>query len=108
MIQTEPGTLAELTPSDSGEVLTQQRAAFVTEARAHRDHRLPPLAQTLADLQAELREPSCPGWGIREPGRLVACHGYQQTHATPADGYQFIHLAKSRNPNPVPRSVECP
>jgi hypothetical protein len=108
LIQTEPGTLAELTPGDAGQVLTLQRAAFVTEARAHRDHLLPPLTQTLADLQAELREPSCPGWGIREAGRLVACHGYQQTHATPADGYQLIHLAKSCNPNPVPRSVECP
>lgn len=106
MIQAEPGTLAELTPGDVGEVLTLQRAGFVTGARAHRDHLLPPLAQTLADLQAELREPSCPGWGIREAGRFVACHGYQQAHATPAGGYQLIHLAKSRNPNPVP--AECP
>ncbi len=108
MIQTEPGTLAELTPGDAGEVLTPQRAAFVTEARAHRDHLLLPLTQTLADLQAELREPSCHGWGIREASRLVASHGYQQTHATPADGYQLTHPAKSRNPNLVPRSVECP
>jgi hypothetical protein len=54
----EPGTLAELTPGDAGEVLTLQRAAFVTEARAHRDHDLPPLTQTLAELRAELGEPS--------------------------------------------------
>ena len=102
MIQTEPGTLADLTRGEAGEVLPRQPAAFVAEARAHRDHLLPPLAQTLADLQAELREPSCPGWGIREAGRLVACHGYQQAHATPADGYQLIHLAKSPQPKPSP------
>ncbi|HLH58906.1 MAG TPA: GNAT family N-acetyltransferase [Streptosporangiaceae bacterium] len=65
------GTLAELTPGDAGEVLTLQRAAFVTEARAHRDPELPPLTQTLAEIQAELGEPSCRGWALREAGRLV-------------------------------------
>lgn len=62
-----------LTPSDAGEVLTLQRAAFVTEAQAHRDVHIPPLTQTLADLRAELGERCCHGWGIREAGRLVAC-----------------------------------
>jgi GNAT superfamily N-acetyltransferase len=69
----EPGTLAALTPGDAGEVLTLQRAAFVTEAQAHRDLHLPPLTQTLADLHAELGEQCCHGWGFREAGRLVAC-----------------------------------
>jgi ribosomal protein S18 acetylase RimI-like enzyme len=69
----EPGTLAALTPGDAGEVLTLQRAAFVTEAQAHQDLHLPPLTQTLADLHAELGKQSCHGWGIREAGRLVAC-----------------------------------
>lgn len=73
MDENEPGGLAELMLGDAGEVLTLQRAAFVAEARAHRDHDLPPLTQTLAELQAELGEPSCRGWGIREAGRLVAC-----------------------------------
>lgn len=68
-----PGTLAALTPGDAGEVLTLQRAAFVTEARAHRDLHIPPLTQTLADLHAELGERCCHGWGIREAGRLVGC-----------------------------------
>jgi ribosomal protein S18 acetylase RimI-like enzyme len=68
-----PGMLAALTPGDAGEVLTLQRAAFVTEAQAHRDLDIPPLTQTLADLRAELGERCCHGWGIREAGRLVAC-----------------------------------
>lgn len=68
-----PGTLAALTPGEAGEVLTLQRAAFVTEAQAHRDCHMPPLTQTLANLRAELGERSCHGWGIREAGRLIAC-----------------------------------
>lgn len=152
------GVLNRLTPGDCGEVLTLQRAAFVTEAQAHHDPGLPALTQTLAELCAELGDPSCHGWGIREAGRLVACvrahvtgdaaelvrlvvapdcqgrglgtrlllaaedllpsqvrairlftgehsdgnlrlyrrHGYRQTHAVPAGGYQVIHLAKPR------------
>ena len=69
----EPATLAALTPSDAGEVLTLQRAAFVTEAQAYRDPHIPPLTQTLTDLHAELGEQFCHGWGIRDAGRLVAC-----------------------------------
>ncbi len=68
-----PGKLAALTPGDAGEVLTLQRAAFVTEAQAHQDLYIPPLTQALADLLAELGERCCRGWGIREAGRLVAC-----------------------------------
>ena len=68
-----PGTLAELAPGEAGEVLTLQRAAFVTEAQAHQDLHIPPLTQTLADLHAELGEQFCHSWGIRESGRLVAC-----------------------------------
>jgi hypothetical protein len=67
-----PGTLAALTPGDAGEVLTLQRAAFVTEAQAHRDLHIPLLTHTLADLNAELGERCCHGWGIREADRLVA------------------------------------
>jgi ribosomal protein S18 acetylase RimI-like enzyme len=68
-----PGTLAALTPGDAGEVLTLQRAAFVTEAQAHQDLHIPPLTQTLADLRAELGQRGCHGWGIREASRLIAC-----------------------------------
>jgi ribosomal protein S18 acetylase RimI-like enzyme len=68
-----PGMLRAIAPGDAGEVLTLQRAAFVTEAQAHGDPHLPPLTQTLAELRAELEDPSCHGWTVREAGRLVAC-----------------------------------
>ena len=69
----ESESLAALAPGDAGEVLTLQRAAFVTEAQAHQDLHMPPLTQTLADLRAELGEQACHAWGVRESGRLVAC-----------------------------------
>jgi len=57
---------------DAGEILTLQRAAYVTEAQAHGDLALPPLTQTLEQLRVELADPHCTAWGIRERGRLVA------------------------------------
>lgn len=57
-----------LSPPDAGEVLTLQRAAFVTEAQRYGDPFLPPLTQTLDDLVAEL---AGPGIGIRDGSRLV-------------------------------------
>jgi hypothetical protein len=41
-------------PQDAGEILTVQRAAYVTEAQLHDDPWLPPLTQTLDALVAEL------------------------------------------------------
>jgi len=57
----------------AGEVLTLQRAAYVTEAQAHGDVDLPPLRQLLPELAAELgdREVLAAGWRD-EAGRLVA------------------------------------
>ena len=47
--------------------------AYVTEAQAHDDLQLPPLAQGLADLREELGRESVQAWGIRDDrGRLVA------------------------------------
>ena len=43
-------------PRDAGEVLTLQRAAFVQEALIYGTPQLPPLTQTLDELEAELRE----------------------------------------------------
>jgi GNAT superfamily N-acetyltransferase len=42
--------------ADAGEVLTVQRAAFVQEALVYGDPDMPPLRQTLAELEAELSE----------------------------------------------------
>ena len=58
--------------ADAGEVLTLQRAAYVTEARAHDDLHLPPLLETLDETRAALADPACVSWGLREAGRLVA------------------------------------
>jgi GNAT superfamily N-acetyltransferase len=57
---------------DAGELLTLQRAAYVTEAQLHDDVRLPALLQTLDALVAELSSPSVAAWGVRRGGRLVA------------------------------------
>src|SRR5690606_20531530 len=46
----ENAVLSRLTSSDAGEVLTVQRAAYVTEARAHDDLDMPPLVQSLDQL----------------------------------------------------------
>ena len=69
MNQTVP---LRLDVDDAGEILTLQRAAYVTEARAHGDLTMPPLTQTLDELRAELADPQVTAWGIREHGRLVA------------------------------------
>jgi ribosomal protein S18 acetylase RimI-like enzyme len=41
-------------PDDAGELLTLQRAAYVTEAQLYADPCLPPLTETLAELRAAL------------------------------------------------------
>jgi hypothetical protein len=46
--------LTRLGADGAGEVLTLQRAAYVTEAQAHDDVDLPPLRQPLAEVAAEL------------------------------------------------------
>lgn len=43
-------------PSDAGEVLTVQRAAFVTEALIYGDPDMAPLTQTLEEVAFELRD----------------------------------------------------
>lgn len=45
-----------IAPSDAGEVLTLQRAAFVSEAQIYGGVDMPPLTQTAEQLEAELRE----------------------------------------------------
>lgn len=64
--------VVRLGPVDAGEVLTLQRAAYVTQAQLHGDADIPPLLQSLDELRAELADPRCLSWGTRETGRLVA------------------------------------
>lgn len=61
--------LAPITRGDAGEVLTVQRAAFVSEALIYGDPDMAPLTQTLEELEAELAESD--GWTARVDGRLV-------------------------------------
>ncbi|GAA2757878.1 GNAT family N-acetyltransferase [Actinopolymorpha rutila] len=64
--------MIRLNDADAGELLTLQRAAYVSEAQAHHDLTLPPLSETLDQLRAALADPACHPWGTRESGRLVA------------------------------------
>lgn len=61
--------LSRISPEDAGEVLTVQRAAFVSEALIYRSVDMPPLTQTLEELTAELQDAD--GWVARVRGRLV-------------------------------------
>jgi predicted N-acetyltransferase YhbS len=48
--------IRDIAPDDAGQVLTLQRAAFVSEALIYRDVDMPVLTQTLDELRAELQE----------------------------------------------------
>lgn len=61
--------LSPISVDDAGEVLTVQRAAFVSEALIYGSVDMPPLTQTLEELEAELRAGE--GWVARLAGRLV-------------------------------------
>ncbi|SDY91874.1 hypothetical protein SAMN05661080_05018 [Modestobacter sp. DSM 44400] len=76
--------LVELGPEDAGEeVLTLQRAAYVTEGQAYDDVHLPPLRQTLTDLRAELADPQVVAVGWRnDDGRLLAAIRARNTSGT--------------------------
>lgn len=61
--------ISHISEADAGEVLTVQRAAFVSEAAIYGSVDMPPLTQTLTELEAELRAES--GLTARIDGRLV-------------------------------------
>jgi len=71
-----PGVTADgvrrLDALDAGELLTLQRAAYVTEAQLYDDPHIAPLVQTLDELVAELCDPAVLALGLREGHRLVA------------------------------------
>ena len=53
---TDAPVIRDIRPEDAGEVLTIQRAAFASEALIYGDPDMPPLTQTLEELEAELVE----------------------------------------------------
>ena len=61
--------IGRLSVADAGEVLTLQRAAYVSEAQIYGDPALPPLVQTLPELVAELSD--CLGHKALRGSRLV-------------------------------------
>ena len=66
-------SLVTLNATDAGEILTLQRAAYVSEAQAHSDLDLPPLRESLEDLTSELAAPEVLALGLRDHARrLVA------------------------------------
>ncbi|MGY1837984.1 MULTISPECIES: GNAT family N-acetyltransferase [unclassified Modestobacter] len=54
-----PVTVGPLPSSATGELLTLQRAAYVSEAQLYDDVRLPALTQTLDELTVELAASAC-------------------------------------------------
>lgn len=56
MIDDTDLTIRPIEPRDAGEVLTLQRAAFVQEALIYGTPDMPPLTQTLGELESELTE----------------------------------------------------
>lgn len=65
-------SVVSLSAGDAGELLTLQRAAYVTEAQVHGDLNLPPLTQSFDELVSELMQPEVVALGLREEARLVA------------------------------------
>ena len=61
--------IAPVTPEDAGELLSLQRAAFVTEAQLYGDPWLPALVETLAELRSALGRG--PALKAGDGGRIV-------------------------------------
>lgn len=72
----------ELSDADAGEILTLQRAAYLSEARLHRDFDLPPLTQSLDNLRDELARTDVVALGVREGPRLLGAVRLRRTGAT--------------------------
>ena len=67
-------TFRPATASDAGEILTVQRAAYVTEAQLNDNHWIPPLTETLDDIRAAIAEQTvvCAVLGPRLVGAVRA------------------------------------
>lgn len=69
--------LSRISREDAGEVLTIQRAAFVSEALIYGSPDMPALTQTLDEVRAELVDAN--GWVARVDGRLVGAIRVSET-----------------------------
>jgi len=80
-----------LGPDDDGEVLTLQRAAYVTQARLHDDLDLPVLVEPLERVRARLGDPAVTAIGLRlsATGRLVGA-----AHVALPDGEGTAELGR--------------
>ncbi|MFC3505440.1 GNAT family N-acetyltransferase [Micromonospora krabiensis] len=65
-----PPLIARATTADAGEILTVQRAAYLTEAQHYRDPFLPPLTETLDEIRTVLTGPTLV-LAARDGDRLV-------------------------------------
>ncbi|WP_298036957.1 GNAT family N-acetyltransferase [uncultured Microbacterium sp.] len=82
--ETNPSlTIRPIHVRDAGEVLTLQRAAFVSEAQIYGSVEMPPLTQTLEQLAAELADNA--GWVASRGDRLVGA-----IRAVESDGVLLI------------------
>lgn len=72
--------IEKLDDTAAGEVLTLQRAAFVSEAQIYGSADMPPLTQTVEQVGAELRESDA--LGARRDGRLVGAIRFRVDGAT--------------------------
>ncbi len=76
--------LTDLRPEDAGEALTVQRAAYVVEAQAHDDPRLPPLVESLDAVRRDFADPAVVAIGARDAGRLVGAVRLRRSSGDPA------------------------
>ncbi|MGI8306686.1 GNAT family N-acetyltransferase [Saccharopolyspora hattusasensis] len=90
------GKLERLTVADAGEVLTLQRAAYLTQAQVHDDVQ-PLLTQTLDEVHADLARPSCLTWGFREAERLVGSVRVELDGTTAALGRLMVAPDRQRH-----------
>ena len=67
--QHQETVVTPLTEEAAGEVMTLQRAAFVSEAQIYGSADMPPLTQTLEQVAAELREAYGLPWDARRSRR---------------------------------------
>jgi GNAT superfamily N-acetyltransferase len=78
-------------PADAEEILALQRLAYQSEAAIYQDYGIPPLTQTLAELQAEFNR--CQVVKAVEAGRIVGSVRAHLDQETCCIGRLIVHPA---------------